>query len=203
MIVPNYDAAVDWAIGMLEVELPQWLKYHDTYHTRHDVIPAVSRLAALSGLTSHSSQLLIVAAAFHDIGHVVSYDDHEAYSIQLTREHLPRFGFSPLAVDQVCGAIAATRIPQSPQTLFEKLLADADLDVLGRQDYLVRREALYQELTEIDAAPPLPLWNEEQLNFISEHQYFSPAARSLRANGKRLNIVVAQQMASNQRGREV
>ncbi len=143
---PNVDAAIDYALGRLERELSPRLYYHSVKHTRDDVLPAVTRLASVEGIASESLLLLRVAAAYHDIGFIEQYVDHEAIGIRIARTTLPRFGFSAYHVRLVAGMIPATRLPQAPTNLLEALLADADLDSLGRDDFFATSLALRAEL---------------------------------------------------------
>jgi hypothetical protein len=41
--------------------------------------------------------------------------------------------------------IMVTRLPQTPNSLLEEIIADADLDSLGRADFQVRYEALRRD----------------------------------------------------------
>jgi uncharacterized protein len=89
--------------------------------------------------------LLRTGALYYDIGFVERTADHEAVSTWIAARVLPRFGYSPEQVLIIQGIIMATRLPQSPHTLLEEILADADLDVLGRDDFFSRGQALRAE----------------------------------------------------------
>jgi uncharacterized protein len=147
------------------------------------------RLAHLSQLSGDDVQLLAVAATYHDVGFIVSHVEHESHSIAITQAALPRFGFQPEAIARICGAIAATKLPQSPLDIFEALLADADLDVLGREDYWPSNLFLRAELEITDNRPISKReWYQTQLAFLQSHRYFTAVAQSLRNVGKAQNI---------------
>jgi hypothetical protein len=82
----------------------------------------------------------------------------------------------------------ATRLPQSPHNLLEEILADADLDLLGRPDFFARNVSLQQELANYGHELHLKHWYEAQLAFLEQHTYFTPAAKRLRDAGKQQNI---------------
>lgn len=184
----DVDSTVAWALDRLRTDLSPDLVYHNLWHTEHDVIPAVKRLAQCSNLTGEESDLLQVAAAFHDVGFVEVYEGHEQKGAEMAAEVLPRHGFSPQQVARVQGMILATALPQSPKNLLEEILADADLDVLGRDDFFERNQALRQELLLRGAEISLEKWYASQLRFLQDHSYFTVAARALREETKAANI---------------
>jgi len=185
---PDYDRAIAYAIGRLRNELPPSLTYHRAEHTALDVIPAVQRLAARAGIQPEDARLLEVGAAFHDIGHIHNSARHEAIGMDLVHEVLPGFGFNPADVERVAAMIRATRMPQSPRNLLEQLLVDADLDSLGREDFMETSKALWQERASLGIPHSWPEWLEVQLLFLRSHQYFTDAAHTLRDAGKQRNI---------------
>ena len=83
-------------------------------------------------------------------------------------------------------------MPQHPQGLLQELLCDADLDSLGREDFLETSHNLRRELEAHGASMPLKEWYRRQLDFLSTHRYFTAAARSLRDAGKQRNITELQ-----------
>jgi CheY-like chemotaxis protein/class 3 adenylate cyclase/predicted metal-dependent HD superfamily phosphohydrolase len=184
----DWAAAREYALARLERELPPELTYHNLAHTRDDVLPAAQRLAALVGLGEDETRLLETAAAFHDLGFTVQRQEHERLAAETAARVLPGFGFSPGQIAAIQGMIMATQLPQSPRTPLEEILADADLDVLGREDFWQRNQCLREEL----AASGTPLdderWIGSQLQVLSRHHYWSAAARALRDAGKQRNI---------------
>ncbi len=185
---PDIDGAIRYALSRLEQELAPELTYHSLWHTAEDVLPATRRLAALSGISADAARLLEVAAAYHDIGFVAGRHEHERAGMEIVAQVLPGFGFTPDQVATVQGMILATRLPQSPRTPLEEILADADLDVLGREDSLARSQALRVEQASCGAPVGEREWYRRQLKFFRKHQYFTTAARRLRAEGERRNI---------------
>src|SRR5262249_11139094 len=138
----NFEYARAYALQRLERELPPALTYHSLAHTRDDVAPATLRLAAIAGISGEQRMLLHTAAYYHDIGFVVQRADHELASARIAAEILPTFGYGPAQIAIIHSMIMATKLPQSPRTLLEQLLADADLDALGRTDFMSRNQAL-------------------------------------------------------------
>jgi uncharacterized protein len=177
---PQYEAAIKHALRRLRRELSPTLLYHDYEHTAEDVLPAAERLAALSGVGGYDLQLLRVGAAYHDLGYIDAYWQHELASLRMAAQTLPKFGFDAARIDLVLGMIASTRLPQSPRTLLEQILADADLDNLGREDYFQLSERLRQELELQGEKQPPTRWRKAQMEFLTQHRYFTEAATKLR-----------------------
>jgi len=166
---PDYDGAIAYAIARLRQELPAHLTYHNLWHTQAGVIPAARRLARLSQISPDDVRLLEVAAAFHDVGTIHRLQGHEIISARITAQQLPQFGFSNTQIEAIMGMIMATRLPQSPRTLLEEILADADLDVLGRPDYFERNQALRQERAAMGSVQSERDWFKDQLVFYRHH----------------------------------
>jgi uncharacterized protein len=194
----DFDRAKAYALERLERELPAELTYHSLAHTRDDVAPATLRLSAIAGVCGEQRMLLHTAAYYHDIGFVVQRADHELVSARIAAEILPEFGYSPSQIEVIQGMIMATKLPQSPGTLLEQLLADADLDALGRTDFFVRNQALRDELAAYGSGCDDLEWYREQLDFLGSHQYWTSAAQQVRGEQKRRNIDMIALMIERQ-----
>jgi uncharacterized protein len=186
----DFEGAWQHALVRLERELSPAYMYHSLAHTRDEVVPAVERLACLEGVDGEALLLLRTAAYYHDIGLLRQRINHEAAGAQIAAAALPRFGYSPAQIQAIDGMIVATRLPQRPRTPLEALLADADLDVLGRVDYIYRNQALRIEMEVFDGPIGDARWYGEQLHFIQSHRYWTAAARALRDDQKRANCAV-------------
>lgn len=191
---PNYDAAIAYALEQLREGLSPGLIYHSVSHTQQDVMPAARRLAEMSGLSDGEIHLVEVAAAYHDLGFTETYYDHEEASARQARKALPRFGFTPAQIEQITDMILATRLPQSPGNLLEMILADADLDILGREDFFERNEILRVEMARFNQGYDRREWLQMQLVFLQNHCYYTSAARSLRGRTKEQNLALLEAM---------
>lgn len=191
---PDYAGAVAYALERLHKELPPELTYHNAMHTEGDVLPAAVRLAQLSNLPEADLHLLEVAAAFHDLGQIRTVLGHELIGSEIMADVLPRYGFSQEQIARVSGMILATELPQTPLNEEQQLLCDADLDSLGRDDFFETSKALWMERKACGMDIPLQTWLETQLRFVKEHQYFTPAARALRDEGKLRNIELLERL---------
>ncbi|MCB0804477.1 MAG: HD domain-containing protein [Bacteroidales bacterium] len=183
----NFEAAKEYVFNKLNNDLDPELTYHSSAHTT-DVINAVERLAQLEGVNGRDVILLKTAALFHDIGFINTYDGHEKASVKIAREILPDMGYSSEDINKIEGMIYSTEIPQSPTNHLEMILADADLDYLGRDDIFIIGQRLQYEWRKLGMIHSLKEWHEKQLEFLKSHRYFTQSARKLRENKKQENI---------------
>jgi len=174
-------------LDKLEGELPDYLYYHNVKHTV-DVVTEVELIGWAEGCTDEEILLLKTAGLFHDVGHTVSYDDHEYHGTVIAREMLPRYNYSPDQIERICSIIMSTRLPPKPGNLLEAIICDSDLDYLGRSDFIPVSNTLFEELKAQNKMGSLNDWNKLQVKFISGHQYFTKTARSLREVNKQLQI---------------
>lgn len=188
------EKAGNYILERMSRELPDYLLYHNVEHVK-DVHNAASMLAWHEGISDYETQLLLTAAWYHDAGYINGVKNHEEESCRIAKATLPDFGYNENEIDLICGMIMATRIPQSPFTPLEKILADADLDYLGRDDFQLIGERLYQELLKIGAITSIMEWNQMQVSFLESHRYFTNAAISLRNDKKQQHL---QQLKKSQ-----
>jgi len=184
----NLEQAKQYAIGRLEKELAPSLYYHSLVHTTDDVVPATVRFTEGEGIQGEDLDLLLTAAWFHELGFIEIRAGHEVVSARLASEVLPGFGYSPAQIETVKGIIMATVVPQAPKTILEQIIADADLDVLGRDDFLARNHNLRRELASFGQEFSDTQWFSGQLKFVESHTYFTAAARALRDAGQIKNV---------------
>lgn len=172
----------------LQRSLSPTLYYHGLHHTL-DVVAATLRIAKAEGITDeYALALLETAAWYHDIGFIVTYKGHEDESCRIATVTLPKFGYSPDAIAQICGMIQATKIPQNPQNLFEQIIADADLDYLGRDDFEPIATSLYEELREREMISDKNSWNKIQVSFLANHHFHTQTAKHTRNDMKESNL---------------
>lgn len=183
-------------LDKLEKELPATLFYHNVKHTV-DVVTEVELIGWAEGCSDEEILLLKTAALFHDLGHTVSYDDHEYQGTLFAREMLPGYNYSQEQIDRICSLIMATKLPPTPADLLESIICDSDLDYLGRSDFIPVSNTLFEELKARNKMSDINQWNKLQVKFISGHQYFTKTARSLREVNKQLQIERIQNLITD------
>ena len=174
-------------LDKLENELPEYLYYHNVKHTV-DVVTEVELIGWGEGITDEEILLMKTAGLFHDVGHVVQYNDHEYHGTLIAREMLPKYNYTQEQIDRICDIIMATKMPPKPTDTLQSIICDADLDYLGRSDFIPVSNTLYKELKEQNMIGTLNDWNKIQVKFITGHQYFTGTARNLREVNKQKQI---------------
>jgi uncharacterized protein len=163
---------------MLDNGLDPRLTYHSTAHTR-DVIQQAKRIAAAENITDPGMLLLLqIASLFHDTGFLYTYKGHEEKSCEIMEEMLDKNMFSPEEMVMMKNMIMTTKIPQSPRSLPEMILCDADLDYLGRNDFEIISDHLRMELMSYGMIKTEQEWNHLQVNFFEGHRYFTVSSQN-------------------------
>jgi predicted metal-dependent HD superfamily phosphohydrolase len=184
----DFTAARDFIIDKLRTGLRPELLYHSIEHTL-DVYESSLRLAKAEGLDAHTLSLLKTAALIHDAGMLKTYQGHEEASIELAELWLPHYGYASADIDSIARMIMATKLPQFATMPAERILCDADLDYLGRDDFFLISHRLRLEWMRLNVRQTsLREWYRFQIEFLEGHNYFCLTARNTRQQGKEENI---------------
>ena len=165
--------------------LPLNRTYHDLTHTQ-GVVRATGMIGLHAGLSTEEQLVANVAAWFHDTGHTICYQHHEAESERLARAFLALQQATPAFIEAVAGCIRATGMPQRPANLVEAVVCDADLYYLSTSSYdtgqqRLRNEwayALQQHYTEAE-------WRDLNGRFFSLHRYHTEYGQTVLEPRKR------------------
>lgn len=189
MGLPDFQSASQHAIDRLENKLSILYTYHSMRHTCEEVVGMTGKLADMEGMDAESRMLMVTGAYFHDIGFTIQRQNHELVGAEYILAVLPQYGYTRGQIEVVRGIILATRLPQTPYNLMEQIVADADLDSLGRSDFWTRSLALRYEMALLGMYFNDDEWCERQRKFLRQHQYFTPSAKLLRDEQKKSNIL--------------
>lgn len=178
----------EFMLDMLEQQLPKNLYYHNVKHTI-DVTTEVELIGWAEGVEESDILLLKVAGLFHDSGMIKVDKGHEEVSCEYAQEILPTYGYPQSKIDTIKRIIMATQLPHTPTDILEAVIQDSDLDYLGRADFIPVSNLLYKEIVERSGTNmTINQWNKIQIKFISNHQYYTKTAQSLREVNKQSQI---------------
>lgn len=183
----KYDDLEEFMLDKLERELPKYLFYHNLKHTI-DVCIQVEIIGRGENITDEELLLLKTAALFHDAGHIIQSKNHEFYSTEIAKEILPGYGYDDTQLEVISSIIMATQLPPNPKTLLQQIICDADLDYLGRSDFVPVSDTLFKELKEQKIICELNDWNKLQVKFLTAHHFFTNTANRLREVNKQKQI---------------
>lgn len=194
----NIEALSEFICKKMQDQLPPFVIYHGVDHT-YDVHASVLRLCQLEKLDEYNTNLIRAAAWLHDAGIIVKFEDHEVISASFADDYLPQYGFNHDEISQVKNMILATRLPQVAKTLNEKIICDADLDYLGRNDFFIIGQKLRLEWLLIGNNISLYEWYKLQMEFLKNHHYFTKSAQLLRNERKNQNMAEIQHLFNSAR----
>jgi len=184
----TYRLIYNHVIRKLKKNLSPQLTYHCLDHTK-DVLREARKIARREGVTGKEELFLLkVACLYHDTGFIWVYSGHEVRGCELCRRELPRWGITESQLDIICGMIMATKIPQSPKNQLEEIIADADLDYLGREDFEPISNELFKEFLAYGFVKDEDDWMRKQIGFFEIHHYWTPSSIKLRAEAKEKHL---------------
>lgn len=163
----------NFLLKLLEEKLPEYFYYHSLEHTKY-VLEKVQEIAKYELiLDEHDLLLLKIAALYHDVGYIVSNINHEVESCKILQEHQDFLGLDNKDLDVIKRMIMATKIPQNPKNNLECIIADADLEYLGTNDFKRIGDLLFKELKYLDSSLTPQKWLSVQIDFLENHRYYT------------------------------
>lgn len=194
----NFEGAKNYVVNRLINEASSKLYYHGLHHT-FDVYNAAQKFAEMEGINAEELILLKTAALYHDIGFLEQYRNNEVVGEKIAREILPQFGYNAKQIDLISSMIIATDITRSPHTLLEKILCDADLDYLGREDFNAFAGQLKRELNAHGSSFGDKQWDKIQVDFLEKHKYHTTSAIALRESTKQKHLCEIKERLKSER----
>ena len=180
LALSRFEDFKDRMFSMYEQKLPKKYYYHNLNHMK-DVVEQVENIGRAEGINDEDMHILKTAALLHDAGFMQTYKDHEHAGMELARQMLPNEGYSQEQIDRICCLIECTILTEEPQNLLERIIRDADLDYLGRDDYFPISQELYKELLEMNLIKENDFeWCHGQITFLQEHTYYTDYSRKVR-----------------------
>jgi len=163
--------------------------YHNFTHTA-EVVKAAEEIADALNVNDEDKEALLIAAWFHDIGHIETCHGHEDVGIKIAQKFLLENNYSEVAIKKIIPIINATRIPRNPQNILDKIICDADLHHLGTNNY-EKRNQLYKK--EIEALQGKTIkeedWLQNNLEFLKHHKYYTDFAKQKYDTQKNINYI--------------
>jgi predicted metal-dependent HD superfamily phosphohydrolase len=173
-------------------ELPDGVKYHDADHTLHPtrgVVAVANKLAVAEKVTEHERELLLAAAYFHDTGYIREYGHNEPIAARMAGRILRLVGYRADEIGTIKKMILATDLRRGPCNHLEKILCDADLDNLGREDFFELDQKLREgrRIRGIDVSDDAE-WYRGTLEVMKKYPYRTETQKKLRGRRRRKNL---------------
>jgi len=150
--------------------------YHNLSHTLY-VVKATEMIASSMNVESHQKKILLVAAWFHDIGYTQQIDNHEIAGASIAEKFLLEKNVDREDIEIVKSCILATHYPQTPVTLLQSILCDADMMHLSDKAFIDVGASLRMEweLTK-DKKFTDQEWYDLNIQFVTGHRYHTSFA---------------------------
>ena len=182
--------AIDQALSLLCSALSPHLHYHSYRHTE-DVLEEVVKLALIDSLSERDTELLAVAAAWHDVGFIHSNIGNEPLAVQEMRKALGALGrYSDSEVNIIEQMILDTSLVADGEILRQHAtiplscyLLDADLANFGRDDFFEKSELQRKETGEDEVS-----FRRKTLALLQNHSWLTQAAHTLWHKKKEQNL---------------
>ena len=148
--------------------------FHNLDHTQQ-VANAVEEIEGYYQLSNEDQFVLFISAWFHDTGFSTGQaEEHEKGSIRLASDFLHNYCLNPEIIFRVSSCIQATRMPQTPTNLVEKIICDADLYHLGTNMFTTRSDSLRRELQNYYKSDiSVEEWRRVNIEFLKSHHFFT------------------------------
>ncbi|PZF73716.1 Pycsar system effector family protein [Taibaiella soli] len=174
-----------YATAPAETQLP----YHNLGHVE-GVVQAAVQISDHYQLEEEDYTAVYVAAWFHDVGYLTgAAEQHEMRGAALAEKWLREQNAAESLIMKVKGCIMATRLPQSPNTLIEQIICDADLFHMGTERFKETNKQVRKEVeARLGCALPDDKWYAGNIEMLQRQQYHTDYARTLLQQGKEENI---------------
>lgn len=179
---------------LFATKLSGYLVFHNFHHTSN-VVLGVKDIGRHLYLGKEEREILLLAAWFHDSGHIIKYIGHEEASQQIAAEWMEKENYLKEKLERVLGCIAATHLPQQPKTLIQEVICDADLYHLSLGEYCHIQFQLREEFKRVFNKEYSNMqWLEGNLKFLDNHQYFTEFGKTVLAERKKKNRAKCDQL---------
>jgi predicted metal-dependent HD superfamily phosphohydrolase len=178
------DETKQYVISFFHSHKDAGLVYHNQEHTE-SVVNAAVEIANHYRLSDLDYFIVVAAAWFHDIGYYTAPAQHEEKGAEAAAVFLRGKGVDEPIITTVGNCIRATRLPQSPETLLEKIVADADLFHLGTSKFAENNKLLRKEYVTLHKlSMSKDEWRRKTIRLLETHQYHTDYCRLLLSDTK-------------------
>ncbi|MDD2487286.1 MAG: HD domain-containing protein [Candidatus Gracilibacteria bacterium] len=162
--------------------------YHNINHTL-DVYTRVGYLCDKEYIYLEEKTDLLLAALFHDTGFTETYFQNEIVGAKIAREYLEKISWREDRIKSIENIIFATIMFSEAKNKSEKIIQDADLDNLGRRDFMVKSLLIKKEL-KIIARQDITIqdWFKSSYNLMRKQSFKTFTARKERNKVKKENL---------------
>lgn len=189
--------AEDFVFGLFKDKLSPDYIYHNFNHTLR-VVNNARLIAKAEGVSEQDTELLILAAWFHDVAYIDGPINHEERSGVIAGEFLKSNGFSDEVISRVASLIRVTKLGTNPETRDEMIMRDADCSHFSDENYCDLSQLLREEwrITQGKEFSDLEWALINRNVLIHEHRFYSDYGKEKLQPLKEANIARLQGIIS-------
>ncbi len=159
------------------------------YNRTMNIVRHCDALASRMELGKQESKLVHLAAWFLETGYCIDYQNAQAKSAELAREYFKAKEVEDEKIETIVECILSTRMPMQAVSPTSQIVCDASMYHLAEKDAhqilnLLRIEYAALSIREFTDEE----WIEENSTNLSNHFYFTSAARKLYQKGKNKSL---------------
>jgi predicted metal-dependent HD superfamily phosphohydrolase len=189
--------AESYVFGLFKDKLSPDYIYHNFNHTLR-VVNNVRSIAKAEGVNEEDTEILLLAAWFHDSAYIEGPINHEERSGILATEFLTANGFSADKAARVVSLIKVTKLGTNPETRDEMIMRDADCSHFSDENYCDLSQLLREEwkITQGKEFSDLEWALINRNVLIHEHRFYSDYGKEKLQPLKEANIARLQNIIS-------
>jgi len=189
--------AENFVFGLFKDKLSPDYIYHNFNHTLR-VVNNVRLIAKAEGVSEQDTEILLLAAWFHDAAYIEGPLNHEERSGVIAGDFLKENGFSGEVINRVASLIRVTKLGTNPETRDEKIMRDADCSHFSDENYCDLSQLLREEwrITQGKEFSDLEWALINRNVLIHEHRFYSDYAKEKLQPLKEANIARIQNIIS-------
>ena len=170
------EKAKNYTTSLLEKKLDNDHVFHNLDHTI-ETVDAAEEIAGHSGVSKEDLEILLIAAWFHDVGHIDTYEGHEEAGCKIARHFLDQESYPEEKIKEVEALIMTTKMDNDPENTLQSILRDADIIHIGRKGSFKRGRRLREELQLVLGKNFTDEeWLDEEKKFYSKTRFFTDYA---------------------------
>ena len=164
--------------------------YYHSYEHAIDVMQRAIYLSEQENLPVDEIEMMALAGLFHDTGFIVMYDKNEPIWAKIASNYLKSINYDKNKIKLIEQIILATDPDYTnPKNIYEKIIKDADMDNLWRDDFQKKSNDIKKELETVKKIKIKdPEWHHSLVDLLISHKFNTDVQRKERDKKKQENL---------------
>ena len=164
--------------------------YYHSYEHAIDVMQRAIYLSEQENLSVDEIEMMALAGLFHDTGFIVMYDKNEPIWAKIASNYLKSINYDKNKIKLIEQIILATDPDYTnPKNIYEKIIKDAYMDNLWRDDFQKKSNDIKKELETVKKIKIKdPEWHHSLVDLLISHKFNTDVQRKERDKKKQENL---------------